>query len=96
MNAPLVFEWDEAKNRLNQDKHGVSFQEAQQAFADPDRVIFDDLEHSEDEQRYFCLGKVARGTLTVRFTYRGEHIRIIGAGFWRAGRKRYEQVQGNG
>jgi uncharacterized DUF497 family protein len=33
------FEWDEAKDRVNQQKHGVSFYEAQFAFLDAKRVI---------------------------------------------------------
>jgi uncharacterized DUF497 family protein len=86
-----TFEWDEEKNRENQAKHGVSFEEAQEAFADPNLRIIRDLEHSESEERWFCLGKVERGILTVRFTYRGNKIRIFGAGFWRKGKTRYEQ-----
>lgn len=85
------FEWDEAKDRQNCAKHGVRFVEAQFAFADPRRVILEDLEHSDEESRYYCLGQVARGILTVRFTYRADVVRIIGAGFWRKGRKIYEQ-----
>ena len=85
------FEWDEHKNRQNQEKHGVSFDLAQYAFEDPDRVIAVDLEHSEDEPRYYCFGKVGEGIMTVRFTYRGHSLRIIGAGYWRKGRKIYEE-----
>lgn len=85
------FEWDEQKNLANQIKHRVSFEEAQEAFLDQDLRIFRDLEHSEGEERWYCLGKVTRGILTVRFTYRGEIIRIFGAGFWRKGKRMYEQ-----
>jgi uncharacterized DUF497 family protein len=85
------FEWDAEKNISNQEKHGVSFALAQFAFADSDRVILEDLEHSEDEQRFFCLGKVAEGILTVRFTHRDGTIRIFGVGYWRKGRKIYEE-----
>jgi uncharacterized DUF497 family protein len=85
------FEWDEQKNLENLLKHGVSFEEAQDAFLDPNLRLIRDLEHSEDEDRWFCLGKVERGIFTVRFTYRGGKIRIFGAGFWRSGRRRYEQ-----
>ena len=46
--------------------------------------------HSAGEERYFCFGRVARGVMTVRFTYRGEAIRIIGAGFWRRGKAIYD------
>ena len=75
------FEWDENKNRENIDKHGVSFQEAQEAFGDERRIIMKDIRHSEDEQRFFCLGKVMDEVMTVRFTYRRGKIRIFGVAF---------------
>lgn len=88
------FEWDESKNLENQEKHGVSFYDAQHAFKDERRVIAEDLLHSQDEKRYFCFGlnQENSGILTVRFTYRNNQIRIIGAGYWRKGRKIYEQA----
>ncbi len=85
------FEWDDAKDRANRVKHGVSFAAAQAAFFDPHRVIAEDLEHSGAESRYFCFGKVADGIMTVRFTYRAGRIRIFGAGYWRKGKQIYEQ-----
>jgi len=85
------FEWNEDKNRLNQKKHNVSFEEAQYAFLDKDRIIAKDLEHSQEEERYFCFGKVDGGIMTVRFVYRNGKIRIFGAGYWRKGKKIYEQ-----
>ena len=60
------------------------------AFADPDRIIAEDLPHSQEEQRYYCFGKVGDKIMTVRFTYRENTIRIIGAGYWRKGRDIYE------
>lgn len=87
----VKFEWNEDKNKLNIEKHGVSFYKAQEAFLDPNRVVAEDLEHSSSEKRYYCFGKVNGAVLTVRFTYRSKIIRIIGAGFWRRGRKIYEQ-----
>lgn len=87
----LKFEWDENKNRLNIAKHGVSFYEAQEAFLDPCRVIAENLEHSQSEKRYYCFGNVDEHIMTVRFTYRDKYIRIIGAGYWRKGKKIYEQ-----
>ena len=71
-------------------KHGVSFHDAQLAFLDPKRIIAVNDKHSAAETRYFCIGRVTDGILTVRFTWREKHIRIIGAGFWREGRKLYE------
>jgi len=85
------FDWDPDKDLSNQAKHGVSFSEAQYAFADPHRVIAEDLSHSQSEKRYYCFGKVGGGVMTVRFTYRGGVIRIIGAGYWRKGKKIYER-----
>jgi uncharacterized DUF497 family protein len=85
------FEWDDVKDRANRIKHGVSFATAQAAFFDPRRVIAEDLEHSGAETRYFCFGKVADGIMTVRFTYRAGRIRIFGAGYWRKGKRIYEQ-----
>jgi len=80
------------KDRQNQLKHGVSFALAQLAFLDHERVILEDLEHSEEEKRYYCIGRVSDGILTVRFTYRSGKIRIIGAGYWRKGKKVYEEA----
>lgn len=85
------FEWNDAKERLNRVKHGVSFALAQYAFFDPRRVIAEDLSHSDTEQRYFCFGEVQGGVMTVRFTWRERRIRIIGAGYWRKGKAIYEQ-----
>lgn len=90
MKAP-DFEWDESKNQENIVKHGVSFQEAQEAFRDEKRLIVEDLDHGENEERWFCFGMVPDGILTVRFTYRKDKIRIYGAGYWRKGRKAYEE-----
>ena len=91
--AEANFEWDEAKNLENQRKHNVSFYEAQHAFLDRNRVIAEDTKHSRGEKRYYCFGldKESNGILTVRFTYRSGRIRIIGAGYWRKGKKIYEQ-----
>ena len=85
------FDWDEKKNHENQRKHGVSFELAQLAFADAKRVIAEDLTHSHGEKRYYCIGRVGHGVITVRFTYREGVIRIIGAGYWRRGKRIYEE-----
>ncbi|MEI7591155.1 MAG: BrnT family toxin [Deltaproteobacteria bacterium] len=65
--------------------------EAQYAFADSMRIIAEDLEHGKNESRYFCFGNVDGNTLTVRFTIRKNKIRIIGAGYWRKGKRIYEK-----
>ena len=89
--AKVTFQWDDDKAAENQRKHGVSFALAQEAFFDPQRVIARDLKHGKGEKRYYCMGRVGAGILTVRFTFRGRTIRIIGAGYWRQGRKVYEK-----
>ena len=76
--ATVSFEWDERKAVENERKHGVSFALAQHAFLDPKRVIARDLKHSGTEKRYYCIGRVGEGIMTVRFTFHGLTIRIIG------------------
>ncbi|MEJ8837507.1 BrnT family toxin [Ramlibacter sp. AN1133] len=88
---PVRFEWDDRKNAGNLAKHHVSFFEAQLAFADPHRVIARDRAHSGAEERFYCFGVVGAGVMTVRFTYRHNSIRIIGAGYRRKGKALYEQ-----
>jgi hypothetical protein len=85
------FEWDEEKDRINRSKHNVSFALAQRAFLDPHRVIVEDIGHTSEEERFYCIGRVDDGIMTVRFTFRGNVIRIYGAGYWRKGRKIYEE-----
>lgn len=89
--AEARFDWDQDKDGKNQKKHGVSFALAQLAFADPKRVIAEDLTHGSSEQRYYCFGQVGAGVLTVRFTYRENVIRILGAGYWRKGKRIYDR-----
>ena len=85
------FDWDEAKDKENQEKHGVAFAFAQRAFLDPKRIIAQDISHSAAESRFYCIGQVEGDTLTVRFTYRHNVIRMFGAGYWRKGKRLYEK-----
>ncbi len=50
------FDWDENKNRINLEKHGITFEEASTVFFDDRAVLFDDPEHSIDEDRFLLLG----------------------------------------
>jgi uncharacterized DUF497 family protein len=87
--SEAIFEWDGGKNLENIRKHGVSFSQAQDVFFDKNRIVAEDLGHSQHENRYYCFGlnREQSGILTVRFTYRSGSIRIIGAGYWRKGKK---------
>jgi uncharacterized DUF497 family protein len=76
------FEWDERKNKSNQRKHRVSFEEAQTAFSDEHGLLIDDPDHSDDEDRFVLLGmSSALRVLVVCHCYRadGDVIRIISA-----------------
>ena len=78
----LTFEWDDSKNRANQLKHGVSFEEARSAFLDENARLIADSEHSDDESRFVILGLSIRArVLVVCHCYRkpSETIRIISA-----------------
>jgi uncharacterized DUF497 family protein len=80
--AELEFTWDESKARSNAKKHGVSFEEAQSAFADERARIIDDPDHSDDEDRFILLGMSAKPRLLiVVYAYRDREakIRIISA-----------------
>ena len=52
----MHFEWDENKNRINIKKHGISFSEACSVFYDENAVLFDDPDHSDDEERFILIG----------------------------------------
>lgn len=92
MHKVITFEWNSEKNKENVLKHGVAFQEAREAFFDPNRVLVKDVSHSTHEERFFCIGLVSEAILMVRFTIRNNKIRIFGAGHWRKGRKLYEKI----
>lgn len=50
------FEWDENKNKSNNVKHGIDFDEASTVFFDESAILFDDPEHSSEEDRFLLLG----------------------------------------
>ena len=78
----LRFEWDERKNRENQRKHGVSFEEARSVFYDQQAVEFYDDSHGDIEDRFLLLGVSGRlRVLMVCHCLRqaGNVIRIISA-----------------
>ena len=80
--AELRFGWDPAKARVNFRKHGVSFEEAQTAFADDRAVLVPDPVHSGTEERFYLLGLSAQlRLLVVVHCYRAddEVIRLISA-----------------
>ena len=76
----MWFEWDEDKAAGNENKHGVSFEEAATCFYDPLQVAFYDPDHSTEEDREILIANSESGRLLlVVYTLRGEAIRIISA-----------------
>jgi uncharacterized DUF497 family protein len=78
----LRFTWDPAKAKLNEKKHGVSFEEAQTIFYDDNARFEHDPDHSQDEDRFILLGMSAKfRILVVCHCYRSddEEIRLISA-----------------
>ena len=80
--SELRFEWDEFKAESNEQKHGITFNEAQTAFYDENARLLYDSEHSVDEERYILLGMSnSLRLLVVSHLYQEEIelIRIISA-----------------
>ena len=78
----LTFVWDDRKDRVNQRKHGVSFDEARTVFYDENAREYADPDHSEDEERFILLGISGRlRVLVVCHCYRESEsvVRIISA-----------------
>lgn len=78
----IEFEWDPEKNRLNKNKHGISFEEAGSVFYDPCARVLADPDHSESEDRFILLGLSQNlRLLVVCHCYREKDkiIRIISA-----------------
>ena len=74
----MTFEWDDEKETINIEKHGVSFETASHVFEDPEYIEMYDFEHSIEEDRYIAIGRVG-DILFVVFTERKDNIRLISA-----------------
>jgi uncharacterized protein len=70
--------WDPAKNRENQRKHGISFDDAKAVFQDPDRIeVLDDRDYGEE--RWVAIGTVGKIVALVVYTERNGGIRLVSA-----------------
>ncbi|GJM36526.1 MAG: hypothetical protein DHS20C18_55270 [Saprospiraceae bacterium] len=72
-----LFEWDEKKNKTNQEKHGLSFEDAKNVFDDPHRIQY--INTRGNERRFITVGKVIKFIITVVYTVRTGLLRIISA-----------------
>ena len=84
------FEWDEEKDRINFEKHGIRFRTAAKVFYDPDLLVREDVEHPE-ELRYDVLGRVGKVLFVVCAFREHNTIRLISARLaTKAEKERYE------
>jgi uncharacterized protein len=77
---PVTFIWDKGNERKNLEKHGVTAQEVEEVFFDPQKKLLGDKFHSGKEDRYLLIGQTKRQRLLfVAFTIRNRRIRAISA-----------------
>lgn len=84
----MKYEWDEAKNRKNIAKHGLSFEDAEQVFAGP-CVTFEDDRYAYGEERLITLGLLAGRLVVIAHSPRDEGTRIISM---RKGNRREQKI----
>jgi uncharacterized protein len=80
----MKFEWDPNKERMNIQKHGVSFEDASYVLADPHALNKYDDEHSDEEDRWVLLDRsLSQIILVVIHTFQdeegSEYVRIVSA-----------------
>lgn len=73
------FEWDSNKDAVNRKKHGISFELALEAFADPQGVYLADTPHSDGEERMHYIGQIGGDILVLIVFVERTAIRIISA-----------------
>jgi uncharacterized DUF497 family protein len=92
----LRFEWDPDKARINEEKHGVSFEESATVFKDPLSLTIEDVAHSKSEERLVTLGRSSADRLlvVVHLDRDEETIRLVSARLATRREKRsYEREQ---
>ena len=83
----MKFEYDSNKSDINEEKHGINFEEAQLLWQD-ENLLEVPLSFI-DEMRHLCIGKIANKHYSAVITYRGSAIRIISVR-----RSRKEEISG--
>ncbi|MCA0237542.1 MAG: BrnT family toxin [Bacteroidetes bacterium] len=73
------FDWDEPKNKFNQQKHGIDFEHAKEVFDDEDAIAYPG-QTKDGENRILLVGKIlGKFIIAVVFTIRQQVYRIISA-----------------
>jgi uncharacterized DUF497 family protein len=84
----MLFEWDEAKNRNNFAKHGLSFEDAEQVFSGRCLTFLDDR-FDYGEERFITLGLLAGRLVVIAHAARDDITRIISM---RKGNRREKEI----
>jgi uncharacterized DUF497 family protein len=71
----MEIEFDKEKSKINKNKHGIDFVEAQALWDDPDRIEIPAT--TIDEERYLIIGRISDKCWSTIITYRNEKVRII-------------------
>ena len=71
----MEFEYDENKSKINKEKHGIDFKEAQNLWLDDNGIEIE--AKSDDEKRFALIAKYLKKIWSAFFTYRKNSIRII-------------------
>lgn len=61
----MIFEYDDEKNKVNIEKHGISFRTAARVFFDFDRIEYFDDKNSSEEDRYDTIGDLSAGLIEL-------------------------------
>ncbi len=72
----MKFEWDENKNVLNIQKHGIDFNDAKQIF-DNKILTKEDTRKDYKEKRWIAIGLLIEYIVVIIYTVRNNSVRII-------------------
>ena len=86
------FEWDDNKQKINIEKHGIDFVDAIAIFSDINRIE-KTIMHESGETRHITIGMVNGVVLLVVYTLRGKSIRLISARRACKNERRYYEEQ---
>lgn len=73
----LFFEWDEAKDAINEELHGINFDYAMQVWSDPNSVTVPAKQTKGDLRRYMIIGRAFGGYWSVIHTMPDKKVRRI-------------------
>lgn len=89
----MEFEWDDNKNQINIEKHGIDFNDAKRVFEDLQRQSSEDNRKNYGENRFITIGKISSVVIVLVYTHKDNIIRIISARL--ANRKEREKYNTN-